>query len=138
MTPLDQFIVSFLAALSGFVLAFFIDGILVQDFGKGRVRSQLSHKFIGKATGTAFIILEVMAGAAVAVGTDPLIEQLYTSHMDKVGALYVGNIFTIAVLARARIGGEYSWIGKTICILLGILAGLAFLYGTSSTTESPN
>ena|GEM_PF-4511158 len=132
MTPLDQFVVSFLAALSGFVLAFFIDGILVHDLGKGRVRSELSNRFIGKALGSIFIILEVMAGAALAVFTDPLLQQLYTTHVDRIGALYVGNILAIAVLARVRIGGEYSFVGKIIIGLLTLVVTIAFFYGTTS------
>lgn len=137
-TPFDNFIVSFLAALSGFMIAFLIDGILVHEVGKGRVRSEFSGRIVGKAFGTVLILGEVMLGAFIAVITDPILQAVYHANISRIAALYAMNISWIIVLARLRIGGDWSKKGKAIATLL-VIAGIVALFygiGTGDATQS--
>lgn len=127
---MTEIYVTFLAVLTGFVPAFFLDGFIVHKVKDGTVRTEFSNGFVGKPVGVIFTLIEMLIGAFVAVVSDAYFQAVYTVSGSLLWIVAIAVVIWLIIIARMRIGGNYATRTKIVLFLAFIVSIFCFGYGT--------
>lgn len=128
--------VQLLAALTGFFPAFALDGVIVHKVKDGSVRTIFTDGTVKKGVGVVFILIEILFGAGVAVWSNGIFEQIFEANPAGLALSYLGVIMWLAMVARVRIGGNYSGLGYLLMAALFIGGAVALGYGTGQLKQT--